>query len=184
MALSEIENFWEVFSFNKEPTQLERYEERNSPECIKKFIAIGGGVRMGTTLEKYARFHFKTLLNRKGGKKQTGHDHIIKLDKKEVLVEQKSCGHWGYDDYKWQHIATNHPWKMLLLCGIDYTAVKFWGMDRKTYERLISEGAITNQGDKDKNSSQGLWLEYSKVKNSLVEIDSDEQLLKFAASAE
>jgi len=28
---------------------------------------------------------------------------------------------------------------MLLLCGIDYMDVKFWGMDRKTFSRLISE---------------------------------------------
>ena len=71
---------------------------------------------------------------------------------------------------------------MLLLCGIDYTSVKFWGMDRKTFSRLISEKKITNQGNKAGESSEGMWFNYSDVKDSLVEIQIDQQLLDFASS--
>jgi hypothetical protein len=180
--LTEIDNFWKSTSGKKKPTQLQRYEQKNAPECIKRFIAIGGGPAMGTTLEQYARYKFKNLEKRSQGNGETGYDHRINLQPKHVLVEQKSSGHWGEDDYKWQHVELKHKWNMLLLCGIDYTCVKFWGMDRKTFTRLISEKKITNQGNKAGESSEGMWFNYSDVKDSLVEIHNDEQLLQFASS--
>ena len=180
--LREIDNFWKSISGKKSPTQLQRYEMKNAPEGIKKFIAIGGGPAMGTTLEHYARFRFKNLEKRRKGKEETGYDHRIKLQLKDILVEQKSSGHWGEDDYKWQHVELKHKWNMLLLCGIDYTTVKFWGMDRKIFSRLISEKKITNQGNKTGESSEGMWFNYSDVKDSLVEIQTEEQLLQFASS--
>lgn len=180
--LAEIDNFWNSISVKKKPTQLQRYEQKNAPECIKRFIAIGGGPAMGTTLEQYARHKFKNLKKRSKGKGETGYDHRIKLQPKDILVEQKSSGHWGEDDYKWQHVEEKHKWNMLLLCGIDYTCVKFWGMDRNTFSRLISEKKITNQGNKAGESSEGMWFNYSDVKDSLVEIHNDEQLLQFASS--
>lgn len=167
------------------PTQLQRYEQHKSPECIKKFIAIGGGPKMGTTLEQYARFRFKNLNKRDKGKEETGYDHTITVDVpsvKKVLVEQKSSGHWGEDDYKWQHVEEKHKWDMLLLCGIDYNDVKFWGMDRKSFIRLISDKKITNQGNKAGDSSEGMWFNYSDVKDLLVEIKTQEDLLRFASS--
>ena len=178
----EIDNFWKSISGKEKPTQLQRYEKKNAPDGIKKFIAIGGGPKMGTTLEQYARFRFKNLQKRSKGKEETGYDHLIKLEPKDILVEQKSSGHWGDDDYKWQHVEDKHKWNMLLLCGIDYTNVKFWGMDRKTFSRLISEKKITNQGNKTGESSEGMWFNYSDVKDSLVEIQTEEQLLQFASS--
>jgi hypothetical protein len=178
-----LENFWtSIGSKTKSLTQLQRYEQKNSPDCIRRFIAIGGGVKMGTTLEKFARFKFKTLQKRGKGKKETGYDHQIKLPKKSILVEQKSSGHWGDTDYKWQHIEKKHKWDMLLLCGIDYTDIKFWGMDRKTFDSLIADNKITNQGNKEGESSEGMWLNYSDVKDSLVHIETDEQLIAFASS--
>jgi hypothetical protein len=180
--ITEIDNFWNSISEKKRPTQLQRYEKKNAPDGIKKFIAIGGGPKMGTTLEQYARFRFKNLQNRRKGKEETGYDHLIKLEQKDILVEQKSSGHWGEYDYKWQHVEDKHKWNMLLLCGIDYTNVKFWGMDRKTFSRLISEKKIINQGNKTGESSEGMWFNYSDVKDSLVEIQNDEQLLQFASS--
>jgi len=183
-AIEVIDNFWKSISGKDKPTQLQRYEKKNSPEGIQRFIAIGGGPKMGTTLEQYARFKFKNLHKRGKGKEETGYDHMIKMEGKNVLVEQKSSGHWGEDDYKWQHVEDKHKWDMLILCGIDYTDIKFWGMDRKTFNRLISEKKITNQGNKKGDSSEGRWFNYSDVKDSLVEIQTDEQLLQFASSLE
>jgi len=180
--ITDIDNFWKSISGKEKPTQLQRYEKKNAPDGIKKFIAIGGGPKMGTTLEQYARFRFKNLQKRSKGKTETGYDHLIKLEPKDILVEQKSSGHWGEDDYKWQHVEDKHKWDMLLLCGIDYTSVKFWGMDRKTFSGLISEKKITNQGNKTGESSEGMWFNYSDVKDSLVEIETEEQLLQFASS--
>ena len=177
--MSHIDAFWKSISSTQKLTQLQRYEQRKAPEGIKRFIAIGGGPKMGVIMEQYARFRFPLLQKRSKGDGQTGYDHLIKLNK-DVYVEQKSSGHWGEDDYKWQHVEERHKWTMLLLCGIDYTDVKFWAMDRKTFMRLISDGKITNQGNKTEESSEGRWFNYSDVKDSLVEIQTEEQLLAFA----
>jgi hypothetical protein len=177
-----IESFWQSMTGAAKPTQLQRYEAKGSPEKILKFIAIGGGPRMGTTLEQYARHRFTSLQKRAKGKDETGYDHQVKLDSKNILVEQKSSGHWGEDDYKWQHVETKHKWNILLLCGIDYTDIKFWAMDRKTFHQLISDKKITNQGSKSGDSSEGMWFNYSNVKDSLTEILTSEDLLRFAAS--
>ena len=180
-----VNNFWKSVSGKVTPTQLQRYEQKGAPEGIKKFIAIGGGPKMGVTMEKYARFRFNGCLHKRGkGKEETGYDHLIKLEHTNVFVEQKSSGHWGDNNYKWQHVEEKHKWNMLLLSGIDYTDVKFWGMDRKTFHRLVSEGKITNQGNKAGDSSEGAWFNYSDVKDSLVEIQNDEQLMQFASSLE
>lgn len=179
--MDDIDNFWKSVSEDEKPTQLQRYEKMNSPEGIKKFISIGGGPKMGTTLEKYARFKFKILNKRSKGKNETGYDHLINIDKiGPIFIEQKSSGHWGDDDYKWQHVEKNHKWDILLLCGIDYYDIKFWCMDRPSFNRLISEKKITNQGNKKGDSSEGMWFNYSDVKDSLIEIQTEEQLLQVA----
>jgi hypothetical protein len=176
---AEINAFWLSLGDKKKPTQLQRYQARGAPDCIKRFIEIGGGPAMGTTLEKYARFHFKGLKKRKTGEGQTGYDHLLSLPEKEIFLEQKSSGHWGEDDYKWQHVEEKHMWTVLLLCGIDYTCVKFWGMNRTTFNRLIAEKKITNQGNNAGDSSEGVWFNYSDVKDSLIEIQNDQALLEF-----
>ena len=101
-SINEIAEFWNSESSNKNSlTQLQRYEKKNAPEEIKKFISLGGGLKMGTTLERYARFRFKNLENRKKGEGNTGHDQIIKLDiENTILIEQKSSGHWEAVDYE------------------------------------------------------------------------------------
>ena len=178
-----INEFWKSIEGKSKCTQLERYEKHKSPEHIKKFIAIGGGPKMGTILEQFARFKFANLNKRnKGGKTETGYDHIIKNGENGdcIYVEQKSSGHWGEEDYKWQHVEVNHKWHMLLLCGIDYTDIKFWGMSKETFKKLISEKKITNQGNKAGDSSEGMWFNYSDVKTYLVEIKNENDLIQFA----
>ena len=176
-----LKEFWKSIEGLSKCTQFERYEKRNSPEEIKKIIAIGGGPKMGTILEQFARFNFKDLCKRnKGGKTETGYDHLIKIDNSSIFIEQKSSGHWGEEDYKWQHVEVNHKWHMLLLCGIDYTDIKFWGMTKAMFKKLISEKKITNQGNKAGDSSEGMWFNYSDVKDYLVSIQTDQQLLDFA----
>jgi hypothetical protein len=179
-----IENFWNSFSKKANLTQLQRYEQNGSPEYVRRFIALGGGPRMGTTLEEFARFKFKILKTRGGGV-NTGLDHMYTVNDKTVYVEQKSSGYWRNnkkDDFKWQHIEVKHKWNMLLLCGIEYQDIKFWAMNRKTFDTLVSENKITNQGNKKKDSSEGMWVWYSVAKDYLTPIESDEDLQKFAES--
>lgn len=174
-----IENFWNSLSLNEKPNQLQRYELKNSPECIRKFIALGGGPKMGCILEAFARFKFKNL-NKRGPGKNSGFDHTVSVGSKLINIEQKSSGHWGDDDYKWQHVEPNHKWDFLLLCGVDYTDIKFWMMDRETFDKLVEENKITNQGNKEKESAQGMWFNYSNVKDQLIPIETDEDIMSFA----
>ena len=179
IAMNIYERFWKSIE-NKKTTlnQLDRYKAKNAPEYIQKFIEIGGGGKMGVTLEEYARFNFNSLQKRKKGKGETGYDHITSV-RSNFYIEQKSSGHWGDEDYKWQHVELKHKWNMLLLCGIDYTDIKFWGMTKVTFEKLIAEGKITNQGNKAGDSSEGMWFNYSSVKDYISQIKTDEELQAF-----
>jgi hypothetical protein len=176
---SKYDRFWEKNSDGK-PSQIERYEKHNSPIGIQRFIRIGGGPKMGVTLEKFAREEFSSLHKRDAGK-NTGYDHKISLPSKEIYIEQKSSGHWGESDYKWQHVEDKHKWDILLLCGIDYEEIKFWVMNRAVFSKLIEEKKITNQGNNTGESSEGRWFNYSDVVDSLIEIKTNEELLQYVS---
>jgi hypothetical protein len=177
---NKYEIFWETF-VNGKPSQTERYEANNSPNYILRFIRIGGGPKMGITLEKFARYEFKCLQKRDKGT-NTGYDHKITLPSKEVYIEQKSSGHWGEKDYKWQHVEEKHKWHILLLCGIDYQEIYFWVMNRSVFVKLIEQKKITNQGNKTGESSEGMWFNYSDVVDSLIKIKTNEELLNYINS--
>jgi hypothetical protein len=179
---SKYDIFWEKNKDGKQ-SQLERYKSHNSPAGIIKFISFGGGPKMGTMCEKFAKEEFSCLQKRDKGK-NTGYDHKIALESREIYVEQKSSGHWGENDYKWQHVEEKHKWHILLLCGIDYFEIKFWVMDRKVFNRLIEEKKITNQGNKTGESSEGMWFNYSDVVDSLIEINTNEELLNYVSMIE
>ena len=176
---SKYDRFWEKNSDGK-PSQIERYEKHNSPIGIQKFIRIGGGPKMGVTLEKFAREELSCLQKRDKGK-NTGYDHKISLVSKEIYVEQKSSGHWGENDYKWQHVEEKHKWDILLLCGIDYDEIKFWVMNRTVFNILITGKKITNQGNNTGESSEGMWFNYSDVVDSLIQINTNEELLQYVS---
>ena len=71
---------------------------------------------------------------------------------------------------------------MLLLCGIDYTDIKFWGMNRQTFAQLIADQKITNQGSKGAESSEGMWFNYTDVQHALTPIETEAHLRDFAAA--
>ena len=132
---------------------------------------------MGSYMEHFARFNFPSLQVRKG----SGHDHSYN----DYFIEQKTSGHWGESDYKWQHVEEKHNWDLLLLCGIDYHEIKFWTMSRSVFTKMLAEGNITNQGKKTGESREGVWFNYSDVKDVLVQLQTDEQLkLAIEASRE
>ena len=172
------DDFWENNNKNNKPTRLERYKKHGSPIGILNFISIGGGPKMGNILEEFARFKFSCLQKRNKGL-NTGYDHKVTIGSKEIYIEQKSSGHWGEDGYKWQHVEVKHKWHILLLSGIDYHDIKFWVMNRQVFNSLIEEKKITNQGNKTKESSEGMWFNYSDVKCSLIQINTNEELLEY-----
>jgi hypothetical protein len=168
MALSTLKLFVASLSANSKVSQIQRYETNHSPVEIMNIISFGGGPKMGAYMESFARFNFPSLQVRSS----TGHDHRYQ----DYKIEQKSSGHWGETDYKWQHVEEKHDWDILLLCGIDYTCIRFWTMNRRMFRRMLEEGKITNQGKKSGESSEGVWFNYSDVQDSLTEIQTDAQL--------
>jgi len=178
------ELFWERQISKVKPNQLDRYISQNSPEQILRFIRLNGGAKMGTTLEDYARYKFSVLEKRDKGKHNTGYDQKVTVPwlLTSVYVEQKSSGHWAKNDFKWQHVEAKHKWDVLLLCGIGYHEVKFWLMSRVTFVQLIAENKITNQGNKEEDSSEGMWFNYSDVQESLVRVNTNEDIIQFIHS--
>jgi hypothetical protein len=177
------ELFWNAIETAgpKSLTQLQRYQKRNSPEYIIKFIEIGGGPKMGCLMENYSRFCFPNLQKREKGLGETGYDHIIEVNGKKIYIEQKSSGHWGESDYKWQHVEVQHKWNVLLLCGIDYHDIHFWGLSKDMVNQLVIENKITNQGNKKNDSSEGMWFNYTDVESRLVKISDSAELEKFVS---
>ncbi len=80
----------------------------------------------------------------------------------------------------WQHVAEKHPWNILLLMAIDYKEIKFYAMNKETFTKLVKEGKITNQGSKNKDSEQGMWFRYSNVKNDIITITSNEDIINLS----
>ncbi len=176
--MKSLTEFWKIQDDKKKAskeTQRERYRRLNASPEILRIIDIGGGPAMGTTLESYARYYFSPSLKERSS---TGHDHTVN-DKK---LEQKSSGLWDKteDSFKWQHIEVDHNWNGLLLAGILPQKIVFWGLTRKNFLELVEAGKVTNQGNKEKNSSEGMWMLYKDIKDSLVEIETNDQLLAFA----
>ena len=176
---NDIDSFWaSKKESKKKKTQLERYIENGSPPGILKFIEIGGGPKMGATLEEFAKFRFKNLIKRKKGKTETGYDHLLG----DVFVEQKSSGLWSDNSFKWQHVEIKHKWNMLLLCGIGYKEIHFWALSKAHLSALITAGKIKNQGNAAGDSTEGVWFTYSDVKDFLTEIRTDADLTAFAVT--
>ena len=139
---------------------------------------------MGVMLEQFARHRFSILKKRSFGKGNTGYDHIINIGSKQIFIEQKSSGNWSNNDldFKFQHIETKHKWDILLLCGIGYNNISFYGLKRNTFNMLIDMKKITNQGSKNGNSSEGFWFNFKNVKEFVTEIHTTKQLLQFSVS--
>lgn len=179
--INDLDLFWATMPQSKRLSQRELYISKQSPERIVKFIDKNNG--KGIAAEKLARCRFTSLGERKKGKEQTGYDHIINVNSQIMYIEQKTSGHWSENDYRWQHVELGHKWDFLLLCGIDFHEVKFWGMTREMVKHLIAENKITNQGNKKKDSSEGVWFNYMDVRDYLVEITTNADMVQFASSS-
>ena len=178
--MKSLTHYWQIQDGKKKTgkeTQRERYQRMKAIPEIQRIIDIGGGPGMGTRCEDIARYWFSPLLQKR---ESTGHDHKVKdLDKK---LEQKSSGLWDSteDSFKWQHIEVDHNWDGLLLAGIYPSFIRYWGLNKEIFKKLVQEGKVTNQGNAEKNSTEGMWMNYKDIKDSLVEIQTSEQLLAFA----
>ena len=169
-------------------TQLQRYMRLGASEPILDIIRRGGGPAMGAQCERIFRAHWPVLQVREKKKTSdvptTGYDHRVDVGGAWKLLEQKTSGLWSDEsnDYHWQHLEVNHPWNGLLLMGIGVHGVLAWGMSRKDFVQCVADGRATNQGNKAKNSSEGVWMMFRNVHACLIPLRSQEDLLAFCAT--
>ena len=52
-------------------------------------------------------------------------------------------------------------------------------MTRAAFVTAVKSGKVTNQGNKEKNSSEGMWMNYQDIKDSLMKINTNEELVTF-----
>jgi hypothetical protein len=178
LIINELSKFWNTIDETKKTkeSQLETYIRNGSNENILRFIKLGGGPALGSTAEQFSKFKFSKLKERLKG--DTSHDHTIIINKKIIKIEQKTSTLNKSGDFMWQHIAVKHPWNILLLMGIHYNEIRFYGINKDTFKKLVDEGKITNQGSKNKDSEQGMWFRYSNVKNDIMTITANEDIIK------
>lgn len=170
-------------------TQLQRYERMGASEPILDIIRRGGGPAMGAQCERVLRENWTSLLPRESkkvsGTVNTGYDQRSQCCISDVWkkLEQKSSGLWSDrdNDYHWQHIELDHPWDGLLLVGIGIHGIRVWGMTRANFEVCVKDGRATNQGNKDKNSSEGIWMTYHDVCDCLFPILDESDLQSFVS---
>jgi hypothetical protein len=171
-------------------TQLQRYMRLGAAPPVLDIIRCGGGPGMGAQCERLFRDHWPSLKVRETKKASdvptTGYDHRVQCPVSETwkLLEQKTSGMWSDDptDFHWQHLEVNHPWNGLLLVGITLDGMKAWGMTRADFLACVADGRATNQGNKEKNSSEGVWMMYRNVHTCLVPLLSEDDLLAFCST--
>lgn len=177
MDESELAKFWNIYDKKnkiKEETQIDRYIRNGANKHIIRFIELGGGPKLGCIVEKCAKNKFNLDDRIKG---DTSHDHTIKYKDNIIKIEQKTSTLNKTDDLMWQHISPKHKWNILLFVGIKYKEIVFFGMNRYIFNKLVNEGKITNQGNKNKDNEQGMWCKYSNIKNDLIEIKTNEDII-------
>ena len=172
---------------NAGETQLQRYERLGASKSVLDIVRRGGGPAMGAQCERLFRDEWKSLIPRESKKTSgvvtTGYDHRVQTVGWKYL-EQKTSGLWSDEenDFHWQHIELDHPWHGLLLVGIGLHGMRAWGMTRKDFESCVADGRATNQGNKAKNSSEGIWMTYRNVHACLTPLSNEADLLAFVAT--
>jgi hypothetical protein len=132
--MDELSEFWIMIDKTKKPkeTQLETYIRNGANENILKFIKLGGGSALGSMSEQFCKFKFDKLKDRLKG--ETNHDHTIIINNEIIRIEQKTSTINKSEDFMWQHVSEKHPWDILLLMGIHYDKILFFGMNKKHLE--------------------------------------------------
>jgi hypothetical protein len=107
----------------------------------------------------------------------TGHD--IRQNSTGKKFEVKSSRFWvSNGDWKWQHIMENHDYDYLLLCGVNFNTVDVFIISKSDFLNLKEKGLVTQQGGAE---GQGLWCNYSNIKEYLTPIKCIEDLDNFVS---
>ena len=172
--LKNLRNWYEIDSKKKKLSQIQRYKKAGADPIIQSVIEQGNA--KGLCMERYARDTFglkkRTQKKRGGG---SGYDHRCIINRQEFKIEHKTSGSWNttFTEYRWQHIECAHDWEHLLLTAIYLKEIRWYMICKKKIKMLTKQGVVTIQGKKGK-SNEGLWMNYSTIKEYLVEIDESD----------
>lgn len=148
--------------FQKPKTQLEFYIKQGSPECILRYVDLGGKPFGEKYMEGLAQEYFRMTK-----RYDSGHDHV-KMGK---TIEQKSSRYCANgSDWKWQHIELDHQWDHLMLTGLDFHEIRFFIAPRRTVLTIRSLGVMTGQG-KQGNPQQAYWFSRSDFKKKHIRFE-------------
>jgi len=156
-------------SIKEVKTQVDYYMENDAHPDIIKMVALGNksfGERLQRIVMEYLNLDKPS---------NTGHDiQQISTGKK---FEVKSSRFWvNNGDWKWQHIMEDHNYDYLLLCGINFNSVDVFIISKSDFLSLKKIGLVTQQGGAE---GQGLWCNFSNIKDYLTPIKSVEDLDNF-----
>jgi len=156
-------------SIKEVKTQVDYYMENDAHPDIIKMVNLSNksfGERLQRIVMEY--LNLDKPIN-------TGHDiQQISTGKK---FEVKSSRFWVKNgDWKWQHIMEDHNYDYLLLCGINFNSVDVFIISKSDFLSLKKIGLVTQQGGAE---GQGLWCNFSNIKDYLTPIKSVEDLDNF-----
>lgn len=150
-------------------TQVDYYRENSAHADILKMVALGNksfGERLQRIIMEYLGLDKPN---------NTGHD--IQQNSSGKKFEVKSSRFWVTNgDWKWQHIMEDHNYDYLLLCGVNFNSVDVFIISKNDFMNLKNKGLVTQQGGAE---GQGLWCNYSTIKDYLTPIKSVEDLNSF-----
>lgn len=169
IEIEKIVNTKAFESIKSVKTQVDYYKENNSHSDIIKMVSLGNksfGERLQRIIMEY--FNLDKPSN-------TGHD--IKQNSSGKKFEVKSSRFWvNNGDWKWQHIMENHDYDYLLLCGINFNSIDVFIISKKDFISLKNKKLVTQQGGAE---GQGLWCNYSNIKEYLTPIKNTEDLINY-----
>ena len=148
MAFAETSVFKKLVT-NCKPTQLEFYIKNNASANIISLVPLSNKA-FGEGMQRIAVELFGLT-----SASDTGHDAIYN----GIPIEIKSARYWsGKLDCKWQHIMTDHDYKWVLLCLVDFQDLKFWLVSKEVI--MANPTIFTQQGNAE---GQGLWCTMKKA---------------------
>ena len=150
-------------------TQVDYYMENGAHPDIVKMVALGNksfGERLQRIVMEYLNLDKPN---------NTGHD--IQQNSTGKKFEVKSSRFWvSNGDWKWQHIMEEHDYDYLLLCGVNFNSVDVFIISKSDFLKLKTKGLATQQGGAE---GQGLWCNYSNIKDYLTPIKNIQDLENF-----
>ena len=153
-------------------TQVDYYVENGAHSDVITMVALGNK----SFGEKIQRIVIEQLNLDKPT--STGHDAQQKSSGKKFEV--KSSRFWvSNGDWKWQHIMEDHDYDYLLLVGINFNSVDVFIITKEKLISLKSKNIVTRQGGAE---GQGLWCNYSQIKEYLTVISSEDDINNFISN--